>query len=749
MNNTLQSMLEPRIIAVVGASPKPGSFGGAVLANLAAHYTGTVFAVNPQHQEISGFACYPDLHSLPQTPDCVCIAVPSRAVPGVLLEAADCGIACAIVFSSGFAEIGTPEGMALQARVSEIARTRGIRVLGPNCTGIVNVRSGASCNILPSVKLLPLVAGDVGLVGQSGALGYVVFQAMHRGVGFSHLISTGNSCDVDIADLIDYLVDDPDTKVIAALFESVPDGARLRAALERAFEAGKPVVVYKIGVTQSGQKAALSHSGMLAGDATTYRALFARTGAIAVDCFEALLETAVFFARSGLPSLESGVGIISGSGGSVVMAADKADTYGIGLPQPHAATVRALRDRLPAFASFANPADITAESIRDEGMYEECVEIYAADPGFAGVVILMPSAHGEAAIRRAQGISALAGRIDKPLSLVWMNEWYEGIGSRVYDESTTLAVFRSLDRCMNAYRLWFEYGQRRRERESRQTCPGQGGHEHNAVNLRNAAQRQSRLDQARDYLQDFAAGTCLTESQSRQLFKLWDIACNEQVLCTSPQEAVLAAERLGYPVVAKIQAPDIQHKSDIGGVKLALKDEHAVRAAWTDIMSAVSGLTLPNGIEGISIQKMIPPGVEMFIGTRVDPAFGPTIVYGFGGTLVEVLKDVAVSLAPVTPQEVMASLDKLRMRKLLDGVRGAPPCDIAFFANQVARVSELAADLVSEISEIDINPVVLHQQAGVAIDGLVVRAPATSCGAPAGQGASQSLPRDIATGSPA
>ncbi|WP_159078803.1 acetate--CoA ligase family protein [Orrella marina] len=717
MTHPLQSMLNPGTIAVVGASPKPGSFGGAVLANLAQHFRGKVCAVNPQYKEINGYACYPDLQALPEKPDCVCIAVPSRAVPDVLLQAADCAIPSAIIFSSGFAETGTPEGIALQNRIAEIARTRGIRVLGPNCTGIVNVRSGASCNILPSVKLLPLVPGDVGLVGQSGALGYVVFQAMHRGVGFSHLISTGNSSDVDIADLIDYLIDDPHTKVIATLFESVPDGPRLRAALQRAFEAGKPVVVYKIGVTQSGQKAALSHSGMLAGDAATYQALFARTGAIQVDCFEALLETAVFFARSGTPTMDSGVGIISGSGGSVVMAADKADTYGISLPEPQPETAAALRQRLPAFASFANPADITAESIRDEGMYEECVEIFAADTGFAGIVILMPSAHGEPAIRRAQGISELAGRLEKPLSLVWMNEWYEGIGSRVYDQSTTLAVFRSLDRCMSAYRLWFEYGRKRRELANQETL----GHTSDPTE---GFDQQAATGQARDYLQGFSPGACLTETQTRHLLQIWGIVCNEEALCTSPGQAAESASRMGYPVVAKIQAPDIQHKSDVGGVKLALQDEQAVRKAYVDILNSVSGLDLPNGIQGISIQKMIEPGVEMFVGTRLDPAFGPTIVYGFGGTLVEVLKDVAVSLAPVSAQEVRRNLDGLKMRKLLDGVRGAKPCDIEHFAQQVARVSEMAAALAGEITEIDINPIVLHNKGGVAIDGLVVRSEA-------------------------
>ena len=703
--SALKSLLDPQSIAIVGASPKPGSFGGAVLTNLATHFRGKVFPVNPQYEQLGEYRCYAGLADLPERPDCVGIAVPSNRVEEVLLQAANAGIPSAIVFSSGFAEIGTQEGAAMQQRIAEIARTCGIRVLGPNCTGIINVRSGAGCNILPSVKHLPMVAGDIGLVGQSGALGYVVFQAMHRGVGFSHLISTGNSCDLDIADLIDYLVDDPHTRAIASVFESVPDGRRLHAALDRAFQAGKPVVVYKIGVTASGQKAALSHSGMLAGDAAAYRALFERTGAIQVDNFEALLETAVFFSRAGLPS-SAAIGVISGSGGSVVMAADKADKYKVALPAPAAGTVEALSRRLPTFAAIANPADITAESIRDERMYGECVEIFADDPSFAGVVILMPSAHGESAITRAEGMDELAARIEKPLSLVWMNEWYEGIGSRVYDASRNLAVFRSLDRCMHAHRLWFDYARRRTALATK------------TARLTPAAAREA----ARQYVTSFAAGSTLTEREAKTLFGFYVIECVPDVLCRTREQAMAAAGQMGFPLVAKVEAAEIRHKSDIGGVRLSLTDAAAVGQAYDQIHEAVGKHHLLDVINGVSIQKMVPDGVEMIIGARKDPQFGALVVFGFGGTLVEVLHDVAVGLAPISPAEVRHALDGLRLRPLLDGVRGNPPCDIDHFVDQVVRASELIADLADVISEIDINPLILHAEKGIVVDGLVVRA---------------------------
>jgi acyl-CoA synthetase (NDP forming) len=567
---------------------------------------------------------------------------------------------------------------------------------------MVNVHTGATCNILPSIAELPMVAGDVAVIGQSGALGYVILQAMHRGVGFSKLISTGNSSDIDLADLIDYLVDDADTRAIALLFESIPDGGRFARALQRAFVAGKPVVVHKIGTTGSGQKAALSHSGMLAGDRRAYDALFHRTGAVQVPTFEALLETAVFFARHGavLPRAD-GIGIISGSGGSVVMAADKADDFGLPLPAPSADTQVRLAARLPSFAAIANPADVTAESIRDTSMYQECVQIFATDPQFASVVVLMPSAHGEAAVHRAHALVDLAARMETPLSLVWMNEWYEGIGSQVYDRSTTLAMFRSLERCMHAHRAWFDYHRRR------QALLGQGGE---AVDPAMFAQPRP-----------MGHGDCatLSERESKRVLAAAGIPVSADVPARSAEEAVAAAGRIGYPVVVKVDAAHIAHKSDLGGVRLDLRDAGAVAAACDAIARACAGRFEHGAQPAYSVQPMVAPGVEMIIGARIDPQFGPMVVYGFGGIWVEVLQDVAVSLAPVTAAEVLDRLAGLRLYPLLQGVRGAPPSDVQAFADMVVQLSHLMAANAHWIGEIDVNPVILHVQGGVAVDALI------------------------------
>jgi len=697
----LEPVLNPRQIAIVGASPKPGSFGGAVVRNLARHFNGQIYPVNPQYAQIEGRRCFPALAALPETPDCLGIAVAADRVPDVLTDAASAGIRNAIVFSSGFSDLGSEAGRQKQQALARHARRLGIRLLGPNCTGVVNVHTGAVCNILPSIADLPMVRGDIAVIGQSGALGYVVLQAMHRGVGFSKLISTGNSCDVDLADLIEYLIDDPGTRAIALLFESIPDGGRFAAALRRAFAAGKPVVVYKIGTTASGQKAALSHSGMLAGNGAAYEAVFYRTGAIPVHAFEALLETAVFFARHGAkPPSAQGVGIISGSGGSVVMAADKADLYRLPLPEPLPETKSALASRLPSFAAIANPADVTAESIRDPSMYQECVQRFAADPQFASVIVLMPSAHGEAAVSRATALVQVAAQIDTPLSLVWMNEWYEGIGSAVYDGSTSLAMFRSLDRCMDAHRAWLDYHRRRGW-------------------LLPAGQAAVPARYALDAMAPAEGGRTLSERESKAVLARIGIPVSQDLYARSADEAVAAANRIGFPVAVKVDAAQIPHKSEVGGVKLDLRDAQAVAIACREIQAACRAKAPSVEAIAFSVQPMARPGVEMIIGARLDPQFGPMVVYGFGGVWVEVLKDVAVSQAPVPVEEVREKLAGLRLYPLLEGVRGAAASDVGAFAQMVVEISRLIAANSEWISEIDVNPVILHAEGGIAVDALI------------------------------
>ncbi len=698
----IESLIDAKTIAVVGASPKGSSFGGAVVRNLKKHFSGTVIPVNPNYEEIDGLQSYRSLEAIGLPVDCVGIAVPASQVPAVLADAAKANIKFAILFSSGFADLGTDDGRKSQAALVDLARSLGIRILGPNCTGFVNVHTGAACHILPSVVDLPMNKGSIAVIGQSGALGYVILQAMHRGVGFSKVISTGNSSDIDLADVIDYLVRDDSTKSIALVFESVPDGARLISALGRAFVAGKPVVVYKIGTSESGKKAALSHSGMLAGNAAAYNAAFARTGAIQVFNFESLLETAHFFSIYGYIKPKSqGVGVISGSGGSVVMAADKADELGVALPQPNAETVTKLSSLLPSFAAIANPADMTAESVKDDSMYAECLKAFAGDDQFASLILLMPSAHGHNAIPRANLIDRAAREMAAPMSLVWINEWHEGVGSRVYDASPNMAVFRSITRCMTAHKLWFDYFDRKQARASQ------------------VDEVSAQARRASPNLLLRGRGTTLSERESKEFVATYGVPITRDICVSTVDEAVSAAMAIGFPVVVKVESAAIAHKTEIGGVVLNVLDADQVRSACALIDQACEKHCPDLESYMYSVQEMVPAGIEMIVGGKLDPQVGPMVVYGFGGVFVEVLKDVAVSLAPASRHEIERNLKALKLFPLLEGVRGKKSCDVGAYVDLIVNVSHAIAENQDAIAEIDVNPVILLEDRCVAVDSLV------------------------------
>src|SRR6266404_3225400 len=364
----LHRLIDPRSVAVIGASETPGSFGSRTLENIRIGYTGKIFPINPRYESIAGLKCYAGLEELPEVPDCVVVIVPKTHVEGLVNRAASMGVGGMIIYSAGFAEVGQPEQVLAQQRMATVARDSGMRILGPNCVGIANVNSMVGLNFMPKFAEMPMVKGPIGLISQSGALGYCVLQAMERGVGFSHYLSPGNSCDADVCDLINYLVEDESTKVIGCMFEGIRDGSRLVEASRRALEADKPLLIYKLATSSISQKSALSHTGTIAGSGQAYKAAFARTGVIEIANWEDMLETAVFLSKAGRPSAK-GIGVMASSGGAAVMAADKAEDVGLPLPPTAPETVARLAKLVPDFGSTANPADLTAETLRSVQMY--------------------------------------------------------------------------------------------------------------------------------------------------------------------------------------------------------------------------------------------------------------------------------------------------------------------------------------------------------------------------------------------
>jgi acetyltransferase len=702
--NDLTRLINPNVVAVVGASETRGSFGERTLSNMSA-FTGKVFAINPKYQNLLGRPCVPSLADLPESPDCVVLCVARPMVEGMIEAAAAVKAGGIIVYASGFAETAKPDRIEAQQRVVELARRTGVRVVGPNCVGLANTRSGAGLNFMPDYAGMGHRRGPIGIVSQSGALGYTVLQGMERGIGFSHYLAAGNSCDVDVSDFISYLAEDDDTKAIVCLLEGVKDGGRFLSAARKARDSGKALIVYKTGNSETSGKAAMSHTGTMVGSVVAYQTAFEEAGAIAVDDLETVLETASFFAKTKAPTNGRGVGILSTSGGAAVICADKAEAHGVPLPALGANTATALHTVVPDFGSVANPSDLTAEVLKTSETFGFCLDAFLNDAGFSALVMPMIFAHASSSGARAPTIVDASARTDRPLAVVWMNEWYQGPGSEILDADPRVCMFRSADRCFATLRAWFDWHEHRARREAR------------------AARRSplSAEQPARTILAEARGrGAALSETESKQILACYGVPVPREILARDPEQAALAAGQIGGPVAIKIVSPDILHKTEAGGVKLGLSTSEDIRAAATDMLASVKRYAPQARIDGISVQQMTPPGVEIALGVKNDRQFGPLIAAGLGGILVELLGDTAVRLAPVNVQAAQAMLASLRGHALLTGFRGRPGVNIDTLVDTICRLSELAHDLSDVIDQIDVNPVIASTGGVMAADALIV-----------------------------
>jgi acyl-CoA synthetase (NDP forming) len=691
----LARLIDPRTIAIVGMSPRAGAFGMRSFENLA-HFKGDVYFVNGKYDRIADRACYPSLAALPKPPDCVVLVVPKDGVEALLGEAADGGAGGVIVYASAYGEMEGGDGKAAQARIAAIARERKLRILGPNCIGLVNNITRAGMTFMPDYSKLPHRVGPVAIVSQSGALGYALLQAAERGRGFSHFISAGNSCDIDVADLIAFLSDDPACRAIICVFEGIRDAAKLLAAGERARRAGKPVVVYKLGASESGASAALSHTGSLASSHVAMLALFERAGFAVVDDFESLVETAHFLAVAGRPSAR-GVAVVSSSGGAGVIAADKAEKYGVPMPQPLAATTKILQTIVPAFGAARNPCDPTGQVLNVPESFTLCVSALLEDPQYGALVLPQSLSHPEVTIARYGQIRELADKYGKPIAIAWLSEWLQGPGSDLFESDERLSLFRSMDRCFAAIAAW--HGR------------------DDAVEPGTARRISDPSAKARvEAMIDESHGV-LTEHEGKRALTVYGVPTVPDRLARSSDEAVSAAGAFGYPVALKIESSAIAHKTEAGGVRLNLSDAAAVRSAYTEILANARNIT--DDIAGVSVQPMARPGVEVIAGTRIDPVAGAVVLVGLGGVMVELMKDTVVGIAPVSAEEAKAMLKRLKGYRLLTGFRGSAAVDLDALADAIARISELGADLAEAISEIDVNPIIARPDGALAVDALI------------------------------
>ncbi|NGM23614.1 acetate--CoA ligase family protein [Roseomonas stagni] len=695
----LRRLLHPASLAIIGASPREGSFGLRTLRNLRG-FTGAIHPVNPRYDTIEGVPCAPSLAALPAVPDCVIVALGRDQAEATLADCIEAGIGGVILYASGYAETRKPELIALQARLAAMVEGTGTRLLGPNCLGATNYAIGARMMFGRMPEPRAMDAAAIGIVTQSGSVSMALAQAMERGVAVSHAIPVGNACDVGIADLIAYLAEDETCRAIAAVFEGVEHPRQLAEAAALAARAGKPLVIHKMAASEAGAEAALSHTGALAGNHAAYRAILEAEGAVMVDSLDAVMETARFLAKAGRPR-GHGIGVVLASGGFGVAAADAAAAEGVPLPQPEGATAETLRAHVPEFGAARNPCDVTAMALNDDTAFEASAGAFLADPAYAALMVVYPYADPFGATR-FESWKRLAARHGKPIACYWASEWLEGEGVLRLEAEPGIATFRTLPRLFAAIAAWLKREAALAERTGIAPTPP-------AIRHATATALRATPDRV------------LAERAAKALLAPYGIPVVPERLARTAAEAAAAATALGFPVALKAESADIPHKTEAGVIRLNLADAASVEAAFDAVMQRALAATKADRIAGVLVQPMVPRGLELLMGARIDPAFGPLVAFGFGGVMAELLRDTALLPAPFTPAAAEGALRRLKGAALLHGFRGAPPVDVPALAKILADFSRFVADHTDQVEEIDVNPLICTGRTITAVDALIVR----------------------------
>lgn len=707
----IHKMLHPRSIAVVGATPRQ-QYGGRLLSTvLKARDRVRVYPVNPKYTEIAGVTCYPSVEDLPEGPDLATIVVPHPQVLGVLEGCQRKGVGSAIVISAGFAERGTREGRALQERLAAFVKESGLRISGPNCLGVANVKDDIWPMAMGSVATAADVPGAIGLVCQSGAtaFGPLRTRAADAGIGYTYIISTGNEADLEFADYARYLLDDPATRVIAGFVEGFKTAEKFVALAKLAGERGKPIVLVKIGRSEAGSRAAGSHTGALTGSDARFDAVCAQYGVVRVQDYDELLETSQLLAQAPRPD-PPGIAVVSHSGGVNSLTADMLGMAGLHLPPLRAAVRDDLNGMLKDFGWAANPADLTGYLNSDA--FPHIIESIANQPEVGMLVIASSGSEG-----RAEEAISLRQRTGKGVVYMWTGTRSDGKGLATL-KAAALPIFYSPValalglKSLHGYHAWRE----QRLRSGFATAPAL-----------TREQREAKTGLAKGIKNQNA----LSEFDSKRLIETWGVRGTREAQASSAADAVAAAERLGYPVAMKADSAAIRHKTEVGVVRLALGDAAQVHSAYDDVMARASACAPEADVAGVLVQEMVTNGVEAIVGVSYDEQLGPILLFGSGGVLVEVYHDVALRRCPITTSEALEMISQVRGVRLLRGFRGRPPADIEALAQTLVDVSYLAVHLDGHLTELDINPLmVLPAGEGVrAADALVMLKPPGGSGA--------------------
>jgi acetyltransferase len=681
----LEAIFAPRSVAVVGASPDATRLGHRVLKNILDNgYTGRVFPIHPRAQEILGLPSYPTVGAAPAVPELAVIVVPPEAVLGVAEDCGKAGVQGLVVITAGFKEVGGA-GRELEQQLVEITRRYRMRMVGPNCLGIIDTVSNLNASF---AALMPL-KGDIAFMSQSGAMCTAILDwSIPQGIGFSRFVSLGNKADVDEVALLRAWNNDPHSKVILAYLEAIGDGPGFVAA-GREVTKSTPVIAIKSGTTAAGTRAASSHTGSLAGSEAAYETAFAQSGIIRARSMGELFDLAQLFAYQPLLAGRR-IAIVTNAGGPGIIATDAVERSGLQMAEFTPETIERLKAELPPTANFYNPIDVIGDARSDR--YRVGIAAALADPNVDGVLVLLTPQAQTDLIETCEVIIGLAQGQPKPVVTSFM-------GSHSLGESLALLNRHRIpnypfpERAVEALAAMARY----RKWQERPT-PQYVSFDVDTERVRALFKR------VRD-----SGRVELGELEAREVIEAYGMRLPKSHLAQSPEEAADIAAQIGFPVVMKISSPDILHKSDIGGVKVGVPDRAAARDTYELIEYRARKYSRDARIWGVLVQEQARKGREILVGVSRDPQFGPLIGFGMGGIYVEVLKDVAFRLAPLSRQEVAEQVRSIRTYPLLQGVRGEPPADIAAAEETVLRISQLVSDFPA-IVEMDVNPLVVYNQ---------------------------------------
>jgi acetyltransferase len=700
---SLHFLFNPRSIAIIGASQNPAKPSGQPLIALQKNnFLGKIYPVNPRYQELRGLKCYPTLKAIPDEVDMAIIAIEVSAVLEVLEECGQKGVKAVVVFTSGFAEVGG-EGIELQKEMTRLAKEYKFRLLGPNCMGIFSSRNSlwADFPLMDAPEDI-LVPDYFGFVTQSGGFGCIFYDVVKaQRIGFSHFVSTGNEADIEFSEIIAYMAEDAYTRVIGGYMEGVKSGALFFQAAEKALEKEKPVILIKTGRYETAARAAASHTGAMVGSDKVYDAFFRQKGIIRVESIDELTALLLILAAGKIPR-GNRVGILSASGGTGVLLADKCAEYGLEVVSLAKETQEKIKNLLPDFASYANPVDLTSAIVPEPGLLFECAHVVSTDPNIDVLLICFYNLGVNEAILN-QIIKAAKTSAKTVVNIVWGDENVCQKQIRYLNDQFVPAV-REMEVAVKALSSLIKYNSRR-----------QMFLQEKPVSL---VPLKAKEDVAA-ILAQIVPEAKLTEEEAKQILKTYDIPVAKEEVAASPEEAVAAAARIGYPVVLKILSPDILHKTEAGGVKLNLDTPEKVLVAYKEIITNASSYRPGARIKGVLVQEMLPAGVETIIGISQDPVFGPVVMFGLGGIFVEVLQDVALRVVPLTKSDAYEMIDEIKGRRILDGVRGQSPVNKSAIAEVILKVAQLAQDF-PQIKELDINPLICSGKEVWAADALIV-----------------------------